>query len=219
MIRASPAGRPIRPARVQTRLCGQENRENAPQRADTTGQKSSGRPIPGPNVGERWVSPDSHGRPRVPPHVLPWPTRQRDNRKLKCLRRFAPRASSIDAILRVVVLAGDQCRCLSDHAGRQAPWPCLQIGREASRHPHRQQHRQEQWPKENGRSGARAATMTRRWGPAAGVHHRCPTTGLLHDATARPCHGQHQRLQLRRVRYRRAKHLRVRAIECMCPCA
>jgi hypothetical protein len=152
-------------------------------------------PFPGPNVGERWVSPDSCGHPRAPPHVLPWPTWQRDDRKLKRLQRFAPRASSIDAVLRMVVLADDQCRRLGNHAGWQAPWPCLQIGRAASRRPHRQQHRPEQWPEENGRSGARATATTRCRGRAVGVHHRRPTRGLLRDATARPCHGQHQRLQ------------------------
>jgi hypothetical protein len=157
---------------------------------------------------------DSRGRPHASPHVLPWSTWQRDDQKLKRLRWFAPRASSIDAVLRVVVLAGDQCRRLGDHTGRQAPRPRLQIGRAASRRPHRQQHRPEQWPEENGRSGARATTTTRRRGRAASVHHRRPTTGLLLDATARPRHGQHRRLQLRRVKHRRAKHLHVRTIGC-----
>jgi hypothetical protein len=77
---------------------GQESGENAPQRADATGQTRSGRPIPGSNVGERLVSLDSRARPRAPPHILPWPTWQQDDRKLKRLRRFAPRASSIDAV-------------------------------------------------------------------------------------------------------------------------
>jgi hypothetical protein len=85
--------------RASERVCADRKMgENAPQRANATGQTRSGRPIPGPNVGEIWVSPDSRGRLRAPPHVLPWPTWQQDDQKLKHLQRFAPRASSIDAV-------------------------------------------------------------------------------------------------------------------------
>jgi hypothetical protein len=117
--RASLAGRPIQPARVQTRPSGQENADNATEWADANRQTQSGRPIFHPKCGREL---GQRGQPRVsvsasscPPLAHLAASRLQNSCSVDVLR-LAMHAVKHSCHLHVLVCAGDQCRCLGDHA-------------------------------------------------------------------------------------------------------